>query len=212
MHISEGVLSAPVLLAGVVVTVTGLAIGLKKMDYDRIPQVGILSATFFVASLIHIPLGPASIHLIMNGICGLLLGWMAFPAIFIGLALQAILFQFGGLTTLGVNTANMAFPAIVCFYLFNRGVNHRNRVIYLGSAALCGFVSILLGSIMVAFSLIFTGDAFLTVAKLLVLSHVPVMLIEGVLTAFCVGFLKKVKPELLEVPYANRVSSTQHER
>ena len=32
--------------------------------------------------------------------------------------LQAILFQYGGITVLGVNTFNMAFPAVVCYYAF----------------------------------------------------------------------------------------------
>ncbi len=70
----------------------------------------VLSSVFFIASLIHVPVGPSAAHLILNGVCGLLLGWMAFPAILVGLALHALLFQFGGLTTLGVNTFNMAFP------------------------------------------------------------------------------------------------------
>ncbi len=48
---------------------------------------------------------------------GLLLGWPAFPAILVGLFLQALLFQFGGLTVLGVNTFNVAVPAVLCFYL-----------------------------------------------------------------------------------------------
>jgi len=38
MHISEGVLTAPVLGAGAVLTVAGLAIGLKKMDYEKLPD------------------------------------------------------------------------------------------------------------------------------------------------------------------------------
>ena len=202
MHISEGVLSAPVLATGAAFTVAGLTIGLKKLDYDRIPRVGILAATFFAASLIHIPIGPASIHLIMNGLCGLLLGWAAFPAIFVGLLLQAVLFQYGGLTTLGVNTFCMAFPAVFCFYLFRFGVIHRKPFIYLGSAGLCGFLSVFLGSILVALSLIFTGEAFLAAAKVLVLAYAPVMVVEGGITGFCVSFLKKVKPEILEVPYA----------
>ena len=202
MHISEGVLSAPVLATGAALTVAGLTIGLKKLDYDRIPRVGILSATFFVASLIHIPIGPASVHLIMNGLCGLLLGWAAFPAIFVALVLQAVLFQYGGFTTLGVNTFSMAFPAVVCFYLFRPGVVHKKPLLYLGSAGLCGFFSVFSSSILVAGSLIFSGEAFLTAAKVLVVSHTPVMCIEGGITAFCVSFLRKVKPELLEVPYA----------
>ena len=85
MHISEGVLSAPVLLSGAALTAAGTAIGLKNLDYDHIAQVGILSATFFVASLIHVPIGPSSVHLLINGIVGLLLGWAAFPAILVGL-------------------------------------------------------------------------------------------------------------------------------
>ena len=90
MHISEGVLSGPVLVSGMVLAGAGMAIGLKKLDYDRIAQAGILSASFFVASLIHVPIGPSSVHLILNGIVGLLLGWGAVPAIVVALLLQEI--------------------------------------------------------------------------------------------------------------------------
>ena len=95
MHISEGVLSGPVLLAGGALAAGGTAIGLKNMDYDRIAQVGILSSAFFIASLIHVNIGPSSVHLILNGILGLLLGWTAFPAILVALTLQSMFFQFG---------------------------------------------------------------------------------------------------------------------
>ncbi|MBW1888008.1 MAG: cobalt transporter CbiM, partial [Deltaproteobacteria bacterium] len=115
MHISEGILSTPVLISGAVLATAGTAVGLKKLDYERIPHVAILSAAFFVASLIHVPIGPSSVHLILNGLMGLFLGWVVFPAILIGLILQAILFQFGGLTTLGVNTILMGLPAFICF-------------------------------------------------------------------------------------------------
>jgi hypothetical protein len=118
MHISEGVLSAPVLISGGVLAAVGTAIGLKKIDYDQLARVGILSASFFVASLVHVPIGPSSVHLIMNGIVGLLLGWAAVPAILVALLLQAVFFQFGGITTLGVNTIIMALPAVLCSYLF----------------------------------------------------------------------------------------------
>ena len=120
MHISEGVLAAPVLLTGAALTIAGSAVGLKKLDYDRMAQVGILSSAFFMASLIHVPIGPSSVHLLLNGIVGLLLGWGAFPAILVGLALQAMLFQFGGITVLGVNTFNVAGPAVLCYYLFQK--------------------------------------------------------------------------------------------
>ena len=202
MHISEGVLSAPVLITGAAITVVGCAVGLKKMDYDRIPQVALLSATFFVASLVHVPIGPSSVHLLLNGITGLLLGWAAFPAILVALTLQSILFQFGGITALGVNTVNVAVPALVCFYMFNYAIRRENTFISLGSAFACGFLAVFLTSIMVGISLVFTGEAFIEVSKLVVIAHFPVMIIEGIITAFCVAFLKKVKPEILGVAHA----------
>jgi cobalt/nickel transport system permease protein len=101
LHITEGILTGPVLFTGAALTVAGTAVGLKKLDYDSIPRVAILSAGFFVASLIHVPVGPASVHLVLNGLVGIMLGWLAFPAILIGLLLQAILFQFGDLQRSG---------------------------------------------------------------------------------------------------------------
>ena len=205
MHISEGVLSPMVLVSGVALTALGTSIGLKKMDYDRIPQVAILSAAFFVASLVHIPIGPASIHLILNGLLGLFLGWVTFPAVLVGLILQAMLFQYGGITTLGINCLNMALPAIICFLLFRPGIKSSNNTIVTLSSFLCGFAAVLLGSVMLALSLFFTGEQFMEVAKLLVIANLPVMVIEGVITIFCVRFLKNVKPEILEVVYEQKI-------
>jgi cobalt/nickel transport system permease protein len=202
MHISEGVLSPTVLIAGAGLTAVGVAVGLRKLESEEIPSMGILSAAFFVASLIHVPLGPASVHLVLNGLLGLLLGWKAFPAILVGLALQALLFQFGGLTTLGVNTLNMALPAVVCYYLFGWGVRTGVRqVVFTTMAFVCGAFPILLSGVLVGFSLYLTGEAFLPAAKLVVAAHVPVMLIEGALTVACALFLRRVKPELLEGHY-----------
>lgn len=204
MHISEGILSPPVLVAGAALSVAGTAVGLKKLDYDRIPQVAILSAGFFVACLVHVPIGPASAHLILNGLMGLFLGWVAFPAILIGLVLQAVLFQFGGLTSLGVNCLNMALPAVLCFYAFRAGIRAKNMAFSMTASFLCGSMAVLLGSLMLALSLVFTGEHFLVVAKVVVIAHLPVMVIEGLITALCVRFLKRVKPEILEVLYDPR--------
>ena len=140
-------------------------------------------------------------HLVLNGLAGLFLGWAAFPAILVGLLLQAVLFQYGGFTSLGVNCLNMALPATICYILFGKGVRSGNAIYSSITSFLCGAGSILLSSIMVAFSLYLTGDHFLTVAKLIVLANLPVMFIEGSIALFCVRFLKKVKPDILEVVY-----------
>jgi len=202
MHISEGVLTAPVLGTGMALTAVGTAIGLKKVDYDRIPQVAILSAAFFVASLVHVPIGPANVHLILNGLMGVFLGWVAFPAILVGLILQALLFQYGGLTTLGVNTVIMAFPAVICFYVFRYGIRSMKPVVTMSFSFLCGLGGILFAGLLLAFSLVFAGDHFIGVAKLVIIAHLPIMVIEGLVTAFAVKFLKRVKPEMLEAVYA----------
>ncbi|MBL7211605.1 MAG: cobalt transporter CbiM [Desulfobacteraceae bacterium] len=196
MHISEGVLSGPVLVSGIVLAAAGTAIGLKNLDYDRIPQIGILSASFFVASLIHVPIGVSSVHLILNGFVGLILGWGAFPAILVALTLQAVLFQFGGITALGVNTVIMASPAVLCYFLFGRLIIKKPSVA-LPAAFAAGALSVFLAGILLGLALVFTEKDFFKVSTIVVMAHLPVMAVEGVITALCVGFLKRVQPSML---------------
>jgi cobalt/nickel transport system permease protein len=130
-----------------------------------------------------------------------LLGWMAFPAILIALFLQALLFQFGGLTVLGVNTVTMATPAVICFYGYRCFLRRPGLAATLAAFA-CGATAILLSGLLVAVALITTGQAFLEVAELVLLAHIPIMIIEGIITLFIFQFLKKVRPEMLEGIYA----------
>jgi len=136
------------------------------------------------------------VHLILNGIVGLLLGWGAVPAIVVALVLQAVLFQYGGITTLGINTVIMAGPAVICYLVFAPIISKKNRFSHLGAFAV-GFFSVLLGAITVGLALMFTEKNFFEVAALVVAAHIPVMIIEGFITVFCVSFLKKVHPSLL---------------
>ncbi len=198
MHISEGVLSGPVLVAGAAMAAGGVAVGLKKIDYDQIPRTAILSAAFFVASLVHVPVGPSNVHLTLNGLLGLLLGWGAFPAILIALVLQAVFFQFGGITTLGVNTVVMATPAI-CVYYIVQLIWRTKPSWFLIGAFIGGFLAVFLSSIFLCIALIFTQEAFFEVAATVLVFHLPLMVIEGIIAAFCIAFLKKVQPSLLDV-------------
>ena len=166
MHISEGVLAAPVLISGVVLTAGGVAVGLKKMENRKVPTVALLSSTFFVASLIQVPLGPASVHLTLNGLTGLLLGWMA-------------------------------FPAVLAYYLSRPLLRSSSRPLIFAASAICGALAILLSGLLIGLSLVWTGKPFWEIAQLTVVAHLPVMVVEGMLTGLCVLFLQKVKPELL---------------
>ncbi len=201
MHISEGVLSPAVLAAGAAMAAAGTAIGLKKMDYEAIPRVAILSAAFFVATLIHVPVGPVGAHLVLNGLMGLLLGWVAVPAILIALFLQALLFQFGGLTVLGVNTVIMAAPAVVAYYVFRPWLRQQGTMAVVGAFA-CGFTAILLSGLLMALALLLTGEAFWPAAQVALVAHLPVMVIEGLVTLFVFHYFKKTQPALLARLYA----------
>ncbi|RPI54523.1 MAG: cobalt transporter CbiM [Deltaproteobacteria bacterium] len=198
MHISEGVLAAPVLLAGGAGTLLGLAVGLRCMDVREIPRVALLAAAFFVASLIHDPIGPSNAHLVLNGILGILLGWTAFPAIFIGLFFQAVLFQFGGLTTLGVNTLNMAVPAVIMGALARPVLRSNSGLFAMMMAAISGAGAIIMSAVMAAGSLAFSGESFVAVSKLVFVAHIPIAIAEGVLSVLIISFLLKTKSEVIK--------------
>lgn len=196
-HIPDGVLSAPVLIAGATVTLTLVSVALRRLDYDRLPQAAVLAATFFVSSLLNIPLGPSSVHLLLNGLMGLMLGWTAVPAILVALALQAAFFGFGGILVLGVNTMNMAVPALFCMALLAPWLRRlpAGRAFWVGAAA--GMSGVMLTGLMVALTLGLSGQAFVPAAKVLVLIYLPLALVEAVITGAVIGFLMRVAPEFL---------------
>ncbi|SDB40504.1 cobalt/nickel transport system permease protein [Desulfonatronum thiosulfatophilum] len=199
MHIAEGILSAPVLALGAATTVTGLWIGLRRLDEQRLIMAAALAAVFFIGSLIHVPLGPGSVHLLLNGLAGLLLGWAAFPVIFTGLLLQALLFQFGGLLVLGVNTCTVALPAILCGVVL-RGFLARGGTAALTAGFAAGSCAVLGTALLAGTALTLTDQGYLTAAKLVVLAHLPVAIIEGVMAMFVVGLLGRTRPDLLTHP------------
>jgi cobalt/nickel transport system permease protein len=200
MHISEGVLSGPVLAGGAILALGGLARGLRELKADDLPRAALLAAVFFTASLIHINIGPFSAHLLLSGLLGLVLGWAAFPVIFVALLLQGILFQYGGLTVLGVNTFNLAGPAVAM------GLAGRAALARFGwraapaSSLLAGGGAVLLSGLLAALSLALSGGEFAAAAAALGLAHLPVAAIEALVTFFAVQFLRQVRPGLLGRP------------
>src|SRR5947207_2223747 len=120
VHIADGVLPTGWLLGGFLAAAGLLAANARRLADAEIPRLALLSATFFVASLIHVRLGPTSVHLLLNGLVGIVLGRRAVLAIAVGLALQAGLIGHGGFSSLGVNICVMTLPAYLCAALFAR--------------------------------------------------------------------------------------------
>ena len=197
MHISEGVIATPVLAGSAALAAAGLAVGLRRLRPDQTVAAAMVAAVFFLASLVHVPLGPANAHLTLNGLVGLVLGWGAVPAIFVALSLQALLFQFGGATALGVNTLIMAAPAVLCALVCRPLLaSPHPKIVSLG--AFCtGFCALGLSACIMAACLALSGEAFLPLAWLALIGHLPLMLVEGLISLAVVNFLHKVKPEVL---------------
>ena len=197
MHIADGVIAAPVIVGASIAAAAGLGLGLRSLDPERIPQVAVLSAAFFVASLIHITLGPSSVHLIFNGLIGVLLGWAAFPAMFVGLLLQSVLFGFGGVTVLGLNLFNIAVPGLICGLAARQIIYRSGPTAAAVVGGLAGGMAVGLTALFVALSLGLSGREFLPAAQLTMLGHLPVIAIEGAVTAAAVLLIKRVRPDML---------------
>ena len=211
MHIPDGILPVPVTAAGYAVTAVATWYSVRKINQKEnprkdVPKASLLTAAFFVASWIHIPVPPASVHLVLNGLLGAILGYFSFPAILIGLFFQVVMFQHGGLTTLGVNAVIMGVPAIIAHYIFrlrklgNKESRGKTAVLgFLSGAAALGvsvalFVVILLTSIPADMDIATERAAIYTLA----IAHLPLIVIEGIITAMLTVFLQRVRPRVLD--------------
>lgn len=211
MHIPDGILPVPVTGAGYAAAATTTWYSIRRIKQKEdprqdIPKASLLTAAFFVVSWIHIPMPPTSVHLVLNGLLGALLGYYAFPAILIGLSFQAVMFGHGGLTTLGVNVMIMGLPAIAAHYIFrlrkfgNKESRRKAGAFgFLSSAvamamSVAMFVVILLTNLPADLDVKIERAAIYTLA----LAHVPLIFIEGTITALLVLFLQRVRPRILD--------------
>ena len=198
MHIGDGILTGPALAAGWGLGAAGVAYGLKRMAVEQVPRVAVLSAAFFTASFIHIPLpGSGSVHLMLPGLLGLVLGWSAFPAVLVALFLQALMFHFGGLTALGANTFVMAAPAVACYCLFNRMARARSRSLALLGAGAAGAIGVILAFAFHAAFYLGSREAFRFVPAAELLPHAILAGTEMFITAATISFLRQVRPDVL---------------
>jgi len=196
VHISSGVLANPWWVGGFVGMAVLLLPALWRVSDAEVPRIGVLTAAFFVASQIHFRVGPTSAHLILNGLVGVTLGRRAPLAITVGLVLQALLLQHGGLDSLGVNACIVGVPAVLAGWLFpvlrRAGVPAFPLGFVLGAGAVAAsvglnFLVLLLGG----------KEDWETLAKLVLLAHVPVVVVEGLILGVVVRYLERVRPEML---------------
>lgn len=207
VHIADGVLWPEWELAGFVFSGLLVLWSAWNVREDEISRVGVFTAAFFVASQVHLPLGGASVHLLLNGLVAVVLGRRAALAVAVGLGLQAFLFAHGGIVSLGVNVWNYAAPAVLGGVAFRR-IRRTNRVpdfplgFVLGAGV--GFATVAL----TALSLWLVGRNLGEVFPWVVFAaNVPVVLVEAVGVGVIVQYLGKVKPEWLGYEASGNTSS-----
>ena len=267
MHISDGILAGSTCIAGYAAAGGLMIYGLRNAKQADMPKAGLLTASFFLASLIRIPMPGTSVHLLLASLNGIALGPLCFPSIFIALLLQAVLLGHGGVSSLGVNMVMMAVPAFFAGIVFRQGLKRKlpgwvlfsvlifaiftsgsiflfdglreiklidfnlnwvySAVIGLmfGTVALLsakyvfkvgilfrwgfttGSMSVLLGAL--AFYLILSyapladhtsREGFAALARFAFVSHLPVVIVEGLIVAMLIKYLDTVSPQLLEIP------------
>ncbi|NEQ49544.1 MAG: cobalt transporter CbiM [Leptolyngbya sp. SIO3F4] len=182
---------------------------------SQMPRASLLAAAFFVATSIQIPLPPMSLHLVLSGLMGAVLGYYAFLAILIGLFFQALFLGHGGLSTLGINSLIIGIPALVGYGIFQlrHWLPHslKPSIRYGLSGFLAGaigmmlavtiFISLLIFAIPVGFDAATERTALFTLG----IAHGPLVIVEGIFTALLVTFLQRTKPELLTGLHAEPV-------
>ena|SRR5690625_5292519 len=196
MHIADGVISISVAAVTTAGALGVLAYSIKGTKEEEIPKISLLSGAFFVASLINIPIGPTSVHPLLGGFLGLVLGRRAPFAIFIGLILQAILFQHGGISTFGANTLLMSIPALLVYW----GAPLLKKLSLFSKAFIGGFFAVMTGVLLLTLLLLFSDQRYaegaFSVVRIVFLAYIPLALLEGVLTGFAVKHLYVMKPGL----------------
>lgn len=193
MHIADGIIPNAWCAGAHVVSWGAVAFFGRRIETGEVVQLGMLASACFVLSLIHFPLGGTSVHLGLYGLAGILAGRRAFPVVFAALLFQTILFQHGGLLTLGVNAVNLGSGALLGALLWR---------LRLGSTTVrafaAGFVGVFLPALLIAteFSLTGYGKGFFFMVAL----YLAAAVVEGILTLVIVSFLRTARPALLAQP------------
>ncbi|MGE5198072.1 MAG: energy-coupling factor ABC transporter permease, partial [Rhodospirillaceae bacterium] len=206
MHIPDGFLTAGV--TGV--TWAGAGIGVaaalraEKADPNPMPA-GILGATaafVFAAQMINIPVAPGiSGHLVGAALSAVLLGpWRAVIVMAVVLAVQALLFQDGGITALGANTLDMGVAASLTGFAVasmssRLKASLRARVV---GGVLGAFAATLVSAVLTGLWLGLSGlYPVLPVVQLMLVSHVAIGLLEAALTGAVLATVARWRPDLL---------------
>jgi len=208
MHIPDGFLSLGVSLVCWTLAVAGVGVALwrsrEALGERQVPLMGVLAAFIFAAQMLNFTVaGGTSGHLIGGALAAILLGpWASILTMTTVVAIQALLFQDGGLLVMGANILNMGIISTVVGYGVYRGATALARgqrwgLLVGGCAA--AWASVVIAAVATAVQLAFSGTSPLGVALPAMAGvHVLIGVGEGLITAGALAFVAAVRRDLLE--------------
>ena len=207
MHIPDGFLDTATSVATWAVSVGGVGYAVRRVKQElherQVPLIGVTAAFIFAAQMLNFTVaGGTSGHLLGGALAAILLGpWAGVLVLTSVLAVQALLFQDGGLLALGANIFNMAVVGVLLGWVAYAGLKR-----LLGertwSTMVAGFVaawlSVVVASLVAAVELAVSGTSPLSLAlPAMGAVHALIGLGEGIITVAVLGFLRSVRPDLL---------------
>ncbi len=198
MHIPDGFLEPKILVSTSIISLAVIFLGLKKLkniDINRIPLMGVLASFVFVVETIAFPvIGGTSVHLEGVVLTAVLLGpFSSSLIIFCVLFLQALLFQHGGIISLGTNFFNIGIVgSFLGYYIWKI----RQTKIF---ASFATFITTIISAVLCSFELYFSKKLVLSVGlPTMLFSHLIVGIIEAVFVYSILSFIEKISPHILK--------------
>ena len=207
MHIPDGYLSLATSAAAYAASGGAIAYAARRANAElgerQVPLVGVSAAFIFAAQMLNFTVvAGTSGHLLGGALAAILLGpWTGMLVMTSVLAVQALVFQDGGLLALGANALNMAVVGVLVGYAVYQGLSRvlgRGRLGTWASGAAAGWLSVVVASLLAAVELAASGAAaWGAVVPLMVGTHALIGIGEGLITVGVLGFLSLARPDLL---------------
>jgi len=206
MHIPDGFLSAPVALVWWVATIAlvGLAVSRTSSTLSdrQVPLMGVMAAFIFAAQMLNFPvLGGTSGHLLGGALAALLLGpWAGILVMACVIALQALLFQDGGLLAMGTNIFNMGILTALVGYGLGRPLLRAfgsRRWSLPVTGFVVGWASVMVSATVCSLQLALSGVPASVVFPAMLFVHAFIGIGEGLITLAALSFVVSTRPDLV---------------
>jgi cobalt/nickel transport system permease protein len=204
LHIPDGFLTLAVSILCWIITAITLSVAIsrsnKSLGERQVPLMGIMAAFIFAAQMINFPVaGGTSGHLLGGALAAITLGpWAGMLVMTAVIAVQALLFQDGGLLVMGANILNMGLITVVIGYGLYRGVPAGNRTLKLAVAGVAAWLSVMAGALFTSLQLWLSGTSQLQVVIPAMLTvHALIGLGEAFITVAALTFILQTRPDLL---------------